>query len=58
MGNEACRYEHSNGREQSEGTGVCGPLARQRAAYPVPRDGVPSFARSIGPSWPVLDVFS
>ncbi|MEA2909576.1 MAG: hypothetical protein QOJ15_1657 [Bradyrhizobium sp.] len=36
MGNEACRYEHSNGREQSEGAGVCGPLARQRAAYPVP----------------------
>ena len=26
MGNEACRYEHSNGREQSEGARVCGPL--------------------------------
>ena len=27
MGNEACRYEHSNGREQSKGAGVCGPFA-------------------------------
>ncbi len=28
LGNEACRHKLSNGREQSKGAGVCGPIDR------------------------------
>jgi hypothetical protein len=36
LGNEACRHKLPNGREQSQGAGVCGPLIGQRTMHLAP----------------------